>query len=64
MLELCSKLMYSRQGFDTNITGGIITLNYLNIPFMAKYYVSKRFNLEAGSQIGFSLSTKERSRRL
>lgn len=33
-------------------------LSYLNIPIMAKYYVSEKFSLEAGPQIGFLLSAK------
>jgi hypothetical protein len=57
--SLQPELMYSGQGYDTdNGIDGIIALNYLNIPFMAKYYVTKKFSLEAGPQIGFLLSTK------
>jgi opacity protein-like surface antigen len=51
------ELMYSAQGaaFDD----GDITLGYINIPVMAKYYVAKSFSLEAGPQIGFLLSAKD-----
>ncbi|MDO5978795.1 porin family protein [Flavivirga spongiicola] len=57
--SLQPELMYSGQGYDTNIDSeGIIALNYLNIPLIAKYYVTKRLSLEAGPQIGFLLSTK------
>jgi opacity protein-like surface antigen len=35
-------------------------LSYLNIPVMAKYYVAEKFSLEAGPQIGFLLSAKEK----
>jgi len=53
------ELLYSGQGYDTNINSeGIIALNYLNIPLLAKYYVTERLSLEAGPQIGFLLSTK------
>lgn len=53
------ELLYSGQGYDTDIDSeGIIALNYLNIPLMAKYYVTKKLSLEAGPQIGFLLSTK------
>ena len=53
------ELLYSGQGYDTDIDSeGIIALNYLNIPLMAKYYATKKLSLEAGPQIGFLLSTK------
>lgn len=53
------ELLYSGQGYDSGIPSeGIIALNYLNIPFMAKYYVTKKLSFEAGPQIGFLLSTK------
>ena len=38
-----------------------IKLAYLNIPVMAKYYVTEGFSLEAGPQIGFLMSAKEDS---
>lgn len=53
------ELIYSGQGAETNIASeGIISLNYLNIPLIGKYYVTERLSLEAGPQIGFLLSTK------
>lgn len=50
------ELMYSGQGysFDDNT----VALNYLNIPLMGKYYLTKGLSLEAGPQIGFLLSAK------
>ena len=36
-------------------------LNYLNIPVMAKYYVDKKFYVEAGPQIGFLLSAEQKA---
>ena len=36
-------------------------LNYLNVPVMAKYYVDKKFYLEAGPQIGFLLSAEQKA---
>ncbi|WP_106793891.1 porin family protein [Aquimarina sp. Aq78] len=57
--SLQPELIYSGQGYDTSIDSeGIIALNYLNIPLIAKYYVTERLSLEAGPQIGFLLSTK------
>jgi long-subunit fatty acid transport protein len=37
-----------------------VTLGYLNIPVMAKYYVAEKFSVEAGPQIGFLLSAKSK----
>ena len=50
------ELMYSAQGGKSD--NAKTSLNYLNIPVMAKYYVAKAFNVEAGPQIGFLLSAK------
>ncbi len=53
------EIVYSRQGSDINIESeGRISLNYLNIPIIGKYYVTKGLSLEAGPQIGYLLSTK------
>ncbi|WP_296149379.1 porin family protein [uncultured Flavobacterium sp.] len=35
-------------------------LDYLNLPIMAKYYVAPGFSIEAGPQIGFLLSAKNK----
>jgi len=32
--------------------------SYINIPLMAKYYVAEGFNIQAGPQIGFLMSSK------
>lgn len=45
------ELLYSGQGAE-------ISLTYLNIPLMGKYYVTKGLSLEAGPQIGFLLSAE------
>ncbi|WET04353.1 porin family protein [Flavobacterium sp. YJ01] len=50
------EIMYSRQGYSFNTD--VIAMNYLNIPLMGKYYVTKGLSLEAGPQIGFLLSAK------
>lgn len=50
------ELMYSRQGYSFD--NDIVALNYLNIPLMGKYYVTKGLSLEAGPQIGFLVSAK------
>ena len=59
--SLQPELMYSGQGFSDN---GIISLHYLNVPVMGKYYVTKRLSLEAGPQIGFLLSAREAKEKL
>lgn len=46
------ELMFSGQGSK-------VSLNYLNIPLMGKYYLTKGFSLEAGPQIGYLLSAKK-----
>ena len=57
--SLQPELLYSGQGYDSGIKSeGTIALNYLNIPVIAKYYVTKKLSLEGGPQIGFLLSTK------
>lgn len=50
------ELMYSGQGYSFN--DNTIALNYLNVPLIGKYYVTKGFSVEAGPQIGFLLSAK------
>lgn len=42
---------------DSNTT---VKVNYLNIPILAKYYITDAFSVEAGPQIGFLLSAKIR----
>lgn len=54
------ELLYSAQGFKQDFAGTEIEtkLNYLNIPIMAKYYVSDEFNIQAGPQVGILLSAE------
>lgn len=58
------ELLYSAQGADYSEEGfeafeGTVKLDYLNIPLMAKYYVSEGFSLEVGPQIGLLLSATD-----
>lgn len=61
------ELLYSAQGasFKEEFFGETfeydINLSYLNIPVMAKYFVTDKLSLEAGPQIGFLLSAKAKS---
>ena len=55
-------LLYSAQGAESSDEefGGQekIELDYLNLPLIAKYYVTEGLSFEAGPQIGFLLSSK------
>lgn len=65
------ELLYSCQGSDYGVDdtsiietkvalfNGTIKADYLNIPLMAKYYVSEGLSLEAGPQLGFLISAKD-----
>jgi hypothetical protein len=50
------ELLYSTQG--AKFDGGSESLNYINIPVMAKFFVAESFSIEAGPQIGFLTSAK------
>lgn len=45
------------EGFDGD-SNTKVNVNYLNIPVLAKYYITDAFTVEAGPQIGFLLSAK------
>lgn len=63
------ELLYSTQGAKVKYTETYsgqsttykekVKTGYLNIPIMAKYFVSDKFSLEAGPQIGFLMSAKD-----
>ncbi|MBO9586146.1 MAG: PorT family protein [Flavobacterium sp.] len=53
------ELLFSTQGAKFDGPASDVKLNYLNIPVLAKYYiVDKKFNVEAGPQLGILLSAK------
>jgi len=60
------ELLYSTQGakFEESEVNyyfkETINTSYLNVPVMAKYYVANKFSVEAGPQIGFLLSAKDK----
>jgi hypothetical protein len=56
-LTIQPELLYSTQG--DKYDGGKTNLDYINIPVMAKYYVTDALSLEAGPQIGLLISGKE-----
>lgn len=53
------ELMFSGQGYS--LSDDVVALNYLNVPLMGKYYLTKGFSVEAGPQLGFLLSAKHES---
>ncbi len=57
------ELVYSSQGGETVTSDfeAIFKLDYLNIPVMLKLYLGKRFNFQAGPQVGFLLSARRES---
>lgn len=48
------EIQYSSQGYKIEDTD--YSINYINIPVMAKVYALKMFSLEAGPQVGFKIS--------
>lgn len=60
-LSIQPEILYSQQGYKIIDNSGTYTqkLDYLNVPLMLKLYPVKSFFLEAGPQIGFSISHKE-----
>ncbi|MFI3261783.1 MAG: porin family protein [Rikenellaceae bacterium] len=55
LFGLQAELLYSSQGFKCDDTN--ISLNYITLPIMAKFYVSKGFNIEAGPYFSYLIST-------
>jgi len=65
------ELLYSAQGskeeYSESFAGETVDfeeklkLDYINIPLMAKYYVSENFAIEAGPQVGFLISANAES---
>jgi hypothetical protein len=59
------ELLFSSQGskysedFEGEDFEGEVKVNYLNVPLMAKYYVTEGLSIEAGPQIGFLLSATD-----
>ncbi|AWK02804.1 PorT family protein [Flavobacterium crocinum] len=54
------ELLYSAQGakFEDSFSKEKVSMSYLNIPIMAKYYIIDKLSVEAGPQAGFLLSAK------
>lgn len=54
LLFLQPELQYSMQGYKSKDTN--FSINYINIPVVAKVYILKTISLEAGPQIGFKIN--------
>lgn len=59
-LSIQPEVLYSTQGakLEVGMTNFDSKLDYINIPVLAKFYVTKQFTVEAGPQIGFLVSAK------
>lgn len=60
-LAIQPELLFSTQGTKVDGFGGQDEdwkLNYINVPVLAKFYITKQFTVEAGPQIGFLVSAK------
>lgn len=44
-------------GFDVKVEENL-KLNYINLPIMAKYFITEKFNIQAGPQVSFLMSAK------
>jgi hypothetical protein len=51
------ELLYSGQGAKYPDVGNF-SMNYIYVPIMAKYFISDKFNIQAGPQVGFLMSAK------
>ncbi len=57
-LGVSAALMYQQQGSKVKNSSYKIKLEYINIPVMAKFYVTKGLSLNAGMQFGFLTTAK------
>ncbi|MFH6944504.1 porin family protein [Flavobacterium sp. FlaQc-50] len=64
-LAIQPEVLFSTQGAKLESFGNSdidAKLNYINVPVLAKFFITKQFTVEAGPQIGFLVSAKEESR--
>ena len=57
-LSIQPEVLFSTQGAKFDDINVDRKLNYINIPVLAKFYVTKQFTVEAGPQLGFLVSAK------
>ena len=62
-VSLQPELLYSGQGFSGSSTPGFSRskYDYITIPVLAKIYLAEKISIEAGPQIGFLVSAKEKT---
>ncbi|TPG37820.1 porin family protein [Flavobacterium pectinovorum] len=60
-LAIQPEVLFSTQGAkqEVGMTNFDSKLNYINVPVLAKFYVTKQFTVEAGPQLGFLVSAKQ-----
>jgi hypothetical protein len=61
--SLQPELLYSGQGYSGSATPGFSRskYDYINLPVLAKIYIAEKISIEAGPQIGFLVSAKEKT---
>lgn len=61
--SLQPELLYSGQGFSGRAIPGFSRskYDYINLPVLAKIYIAEKISIEAGPQIGFLISAKNRT---
>ena len=61
--SLQPELLYSGQGYSGRVLPGFSRskYDYINFPVLAKIYIAKKISIEAGPQIGFLVSAKEKT---
>lgn len=54
------ELVFSTQGYQVDVAGETVkaNLNYINLPIIAKYFVTEGLSIEAGPQVGFLVDAK------
>jgi len=59
-LSIQPEVLFSTQGakLEAGNTDIDRKLNYINVPVLAKFYITKQFTVEAGPQLGFLVSAK------
>ncbi|TDP00686.1 porin family protein [Flavobacterium sp. 245] len=59
-LSIQPEVLFSTQGAKLEFAGDDFDnkVNYINVPVLAKFYITKQFTAEAGPQLGFLVSAK------
>lgn len=60
-LAIQPEILFSTQGasLDTPLGDYDEKINYINVPVLAKFYITKQFTVEGGPQLGFLVSAKQ-----